>query len=236
MLFDYENDDDYEDDINNHDCQDTLDSTNLSSRRSSDRVSASFGNPSFHSSQSDISNRSKYFGVKRDYARRVTEELDVDETLKPGTSVDAADSPSYAPTDSSGRQQPAFNFYGDFMSDKSASDQEEIVESSPETKAPRVAAASSKPAVHRRPNTLMGATKTLRYRLGGKSTTSTVARKPFSIGQTFRRQGEIGASTRPSATKAPRRGPKIGLKRPPRCAKKQNTLLSHFPLVIQDND
>jgi 5'-3' exonuclease len=240
MLFDYENDDDYDDDIINHDCQDTLDSTNLSPRRSSDRVSAPFGNPSFHSSQTDddIGNRSKFFGGKRDYARRVTEELDVDETLKPESSVNAADSPSYAPEPAfSGQQKPAFSFYGDFMSDKSASDQEEIVDSSPETKAPRVAAASSKPVVQRRPNTLMGTTKTLRYRLGGKSATSnTVARKPFSIGQTFRRQGEIAASTRPSATKAPRRGPTIGLKRPPRSAKKQNTLLSHFPLVIQDND
>jgi hypothetical protein len=237
MSFDYGNDDDY-DNVNNDDCQeDTLDLTNLSPRHSSDRVSTPFGNPSFHSSQSDIGNRSKFFGGKRDYARRVTEELDVDETLEPESSnVDAVDRPSYAHADSGGQQKPVFTFYGDFMSDKSASDQEEIVDSSPETKAPPVAAAYWKPMPHRRPNTLMGATKKLTYRLGGKSAPTTVTRKPFSIGQTFRRQGEIAVSTRPSATKAPRRGPMSGLKRPPRPAKKQNTLLSHFPLVIQDND
>jgi 5'-3' exonuclease len=232
MSFDYGNDYDDYNNINSDDCRDTLDLTNLSSGRSSDRVSVPYGNPSFHSSQRDVGNRSKFFGGKRDYARRVTEELD--ETLEPETSVDAVDSPSFARADSSGRKKPAFSFYGDFMSDKSVSDQEEIDESSPETKkAPPVAAASSKPIAHRRPNTLMGATKTLRYRLGGKSA---VARKPFSIGQTFRRQGEIVASTRPSAVKEPRRGPMLRLKRPVRSATKQNTLLSHFPLVIQDND
>lgn len=238
MPFDYGNDDgdnfddDY-DNINNNGCPDTLDLTNLSSRHTSDGASAPFGNPSFHSSQTDIGNRSRFFGGKRDYTRRVTEEFD-ETPLEPKTNDAAVDSPLYAPADSSGRQKPAFSFYGDFMSDKSASDQEEIIESSPEAKAPPIAATSSRPIPHRRLNTLMGATKTLRYQLGGKSA---VARKPISVGQTFRRQGEIAASTRPSATIEPRCCPKLGSKRPAaRSAKKQNTLLSHFPLVIQDND
>jgi 5'-3' exonuclease len=192
----------------------------------SDRLSAPFGNPSFHSSQKD-GNRSKFFGGNhRDYVRRVTEELE--EPPEPQATVDTVDGPSLAPSDSNGRQQQFVNLYDDFLSDNSVSDQEEIVESSPETKAPPIAAASSKPIPHRRPNTLVGATKKLRYRLGGKSAP---VRKPFSIGQAFQRQQELVVSTRQSATAEPRRGPMFGLK-----PKKQNTLLSHFSLVVQDDN
>jgi len=226
--FDYGNDEDCRDNIEEDFAQQK--DVNSHSPPSSDRLSAPFGNPSFHNS--DNCTQSKYFGKGREYVRRVTEELELDgQPSEPDyvIDVDTAD-----PRQQRQNRPPTFDFYDDFLSDKSASDQEDIVESSPETTVnarPNVASLASKSGANRGPKSLVAKSKPLRFRIGGPST---VARAFGSISHGFQRQRDTTVATQPAKT-SKRRGPLLGSKqRAGRPAKKHNSLLSHFTVLARD--
>lgn len=221
--FDYGNDDDF---------RDTLDEPKTASKRSPDRLSAPFGNPAFR--ESNVK-QSKYFGGERDMVRRVTEELEA--PPEPNRFANTSSTAVAASATFRQQQRPpkvaSYEFYDDFLSDKSASEQEDIVESSPESKPTARRAAASKPTTkhQHRPNKVPAATKPLRYRLGGNSS---AANKHSPIARGFQRQRDTAVSSQSSV--APGRGPFHGLKRPNRSTKKQNTILSHFPILNKDKD